>query len=123
MTALYPLGVLIVLIGLVVMLHAELIKPRPRWAGRVLPARIAAQMTTEEREELFDFLRKHDLDKNAIGELTYHEVGQKRWISATEYLTDDEGRRYLDPITRNAASRDRYKALRTPLPPWWVPRG
>jgi hypothetical protein len=77
------------------------------------------RLFTEQRDELCTLIRSHGFDPHNVGAVTY-DVIDAPLLRVREFLTDN-GRRYIDPATGNAATADREVALRTPLPAWWTP--
>jgi hypothetical protein len=76
-------------------------------------------LSEEQRTELCNLVRDHGYDPNGVRSVTY-DVIDTPLLRIREYLTDN-GRRYIDPATNDAATWDYEVALRSPLPAWWNP--
>jgi hypothetical protein len=76
-------------------------------------------LTDEQRREIGRLVKDHGFDPNDVRSITY-DVIDAPLLRIREYLTDD-GRRYVDPATADAAVEDHEVALRSPLPAWWNP--
>lgn len=77
------------------------------------------QLFPEQRAEVCELIRGHGHDPNDVASVTY-DVIDAPLLRIREYLTDN-GRRYVDPTTNEAASWDYEVALRSALPTWWNP--
>ena len=78
------------------------------------------QLPSAQRDEMCDLVSAHGFDPNDVAAVGY-DVIDAPLLRISEYLTNDDGCRYLDETGDKAATQDHEVLLRAPLPAWWRP--